>query len=329
MERDRGLLVAALRRRLGELERGAVVGEEAGAAGEQQQLALAQSFRAAQRALVAEALDVASGGDGPSGGGGLAVPTPAEARAAVERAGCLRELPAQGGDEGELARRVQSLNAWVDAEGFPVNLVRAALVPGLRVGTLATAALAAGQTYLAVPSRALLDADNLHRSELAWPFVYYLSEAHGAPDEYHEIVLALILERLCARERSAWWPYLDLLPGRGEVSAPLAAAFLHGTPPQHGRADTDTDTGTGAPPEWEGMLAALEGHGVASELQLMRAEVVRRFKSVSGFLAERLGPPNGAGAAAACGRCPPTRGPARCSTRARSGGAVGGIWFRC
>ena len=43
-----------------------------------------------------------------------------------------------GDDDCDLANAVSTFNDWVGAAGFPVLKIKAALIPGMRIGAVAT-----------------------------------------------------------------------------------------------------------------------------------------------------------------------------------------------
>ncbi|KAG5176902.1 hypothetical protein JKP88DRAFT_202661 [Tribonema minus] len=127
-----------------------------------------------------------------------------------------------GGDgRSELQARVDAFNAWVqEAVGCGVNKLRVQVIDGYRIGAVATEPIAAEEVYLTVPLSAVMNAATAAAHPVLGPVIASLQEQPQWSDP-DALMLQLMHERFVAREASAFWPYLALLPTLEEYSVPL------------------------------------------------------------------------------------------------------------
>uniref|UniRef100_A0A7S2WNH5 Rubisco LSMT substrate-binding domain-containing protein n=1 Tax=Rhizochromulina marina TaxID=1034831 RepID=A0A7S2WNH5_9STRA len=115
---------------------------------------------------------------------------------------------------------VEQFNAWVAAQDFPVNKIAAAVVPGMRVGTLATSEIAAEEPYLSVPSAVVMSVDSARQSAVLEPLLRVMSRQTREAD-FYALLFHLLYEFYVQREASFYWPYLQLLPQLEEIYPPV------------------------------------------------------------------------------------------------------------
>jgi hypothetical protein len=149
-----------------------------------------------------------------------------------------------------LVQKVDAFNAWVRNNSISnshsnagyskstyVSLVEAAVIPGFRIGTIATADIQAEQVYLSVPPHAVLDVSSSRRSNLHATLEAIVTKFGGRRDDFHHLLFTLLWETFVEggggtqegerdgddttqRLPSQWWPYLALLPTPQEMEAP-------------------------------------------------------------------------------------------------------------
>lgn len=120
-------------------------------------------------------------------------------------------VPDRNGGHAELDAMLDEFNAWIDAQALAVNKIRAAYVPGMRVGTIATQDIADGEVYLSVPEKLCMSLDTARRSKTLDDLVDDLPRAVAA-DDYLFFLLHLLDETVVQGTASFWWPYIRLLP---------------------------------------------------------------------------------------------------------------------
>ena len=151
---------------------------------------------------------------------------------------------------------VRRFNGWIGAHDFPARAIEAKAIPGYRLGAVATRSVRAEELYLAVPESVIMGpASAFAEASGVRPILQRLRGASGRGDPFHELLLHLLWERFEERERSRFWPYLQLLPQPGQQDSPL---FLS-----------------------EDDVAALAPSAVMNELHEYRIKAHRTFEAIS------------------------------------------------
>jgi hypothetical protein len=138
-------------------------------------------------------------------------------------------------EEGKIA----AFNKWLERVPLPVNRLKLELIPGYRMGTTATRALAEGEEYITVPESILIGPERVGpgtrmNQTLEQIFKAKIHERDDATrakrrqamnrvrqlmTSSYRIPLLLFLMQEVHRDDSQWGPYFALLPGN--VTTPL------------------------------------------------------------------------------------------------------------
>lgn len=103
---------------------------------------------------------------------------------------------------------------------FPVNKLTVRYVPGMRLGTIATADIKAEDVYISVPPQAVLNRASAKKCDVLGPVFEQLAKKFPRGDAFHELLFHLVYERFVRGARSNWAPYLDVLPQIDEMVSP-------------------------------------------------------------------------------------------------------------
>jgi hypothetical protein len=158
------------------------------------------------------------------GGAAAATEAAAASPAAGTGAGAAKDPLYRSVDWGSatIEEKLAIFGEWFDAAGPQVNKLRAALIPGFRVGTQAREGIAAGEVYLTVPARLIMDADKaVAEGSGVGSLLRQMSGKHGNRDNFHEVLFFLLFEYFSGGPDSYYWPYLALLPRPAEMDIPL------------------------------------------------------------------------------------------------------------
>jgi len=166
-----------------------------------------------------------------------------------------RAAAARRKEDAELAGKLARFNAWFKEAGAEPNMVEARLDPVFRVGVFATGAVAEEEVYLGVPTSVIIGPSDALASESVGPALRRLRETYPRGDEFHELLMLLVVEARHVGNASRWWPYLDLLPGPDETTFPVFWS--------------DDD------------LLVLRGLPVLDDVTRYRAEVASKYRAVS------------------------------------------------
>uniref|UniRef100_A0A7S2L968 SET domain-containing protein n=1 Tax=Leptocylindrus danicus TaxID=163516 RepID=A0A7S2L968_9STRA len=112
-----------------------------------------------------------------------------------------------------LHESVNEFNLFANSLGFPVHHMEARIIGnGLRVGAVATKDLNIGEIYHSVPNESVICSNtimsNIQNDELKM----FLQSVLSSGDEFHVLLLYILYERFLMKEKSNWWPYLQILP---------------------------------------------------------------------------------------------------------------------
>ena len=126
-------------------------------------------------------------------------------------------------DDVALQRRLRLFNDWFDSFIVPpaVNHLKADLIPGFRVGTIATKDLSQDELYLAVPFEVIIDSHKADRDPQFGKLLFDLERRFYRRDDFHELLLYLVYQCFVLGSESKFWPYLRLLPTPAELDRPL------------------------------------------------------------------------------------------------------------
>ena len=99
-----------------------------------------------------------------------------------------------------LEKKIDLFNEWY-ASATPKSVgplkVAAAVIPGYRIGVIATEDIKAEDVYLSVPVDVIIDTDKAVGDEQFGRLIDTLLKIYKRRDEYHEMLLFLIYERYC------------------------------------------------------------------------------------------------------------------------------------
>jgi len=146
---------------------------------------------------------------------------PSTTKAKLQRA---ENAPQQTTDAAslQLTTRLTNFNAWFASTMPSANKLEATLIPGFRIGTVATSAIREGEKYLGVPLAAIMDGNAALVHEQVGLLLHKLQTKYdGNRDDFHELAFFLLHEYFVAKEDSFYWPYLALLPTPEELDIPL------------------------------------------------------------------------------------------------------------
>ena len=136
-------------------------------------------------------------------------------------------LGAWNDDEVSTEVKLDLFNKWYNQASDKVEAVtkiKAALIPGYRIGTIATETIHNTTVYLEVPQEVILDSEAaLSPNSGVRKLIATLRKKYQRADGFMELLFYLIHERLIKRENSEYWPYLRLLPSPSDqVDSPTA-----------------------------------------------------------------------------------------------------------
>lgn len=153
----------------------------------------------------------------------------------------------------QLRQEIKEFNIWFQAaiddlsrkssESWALSRVEAAVIPGFRIGTVASSDIQAEEIYLGVPTTIVMDADkaaadfdsDVSESEVSLTgdmtssgrhhgvgeLIRKLAAKYSNRDSFHELLFFLLSEKFIKRERSKYHPYLRLLPTLEQLDIPL------------------------------------------------------------------------------------------------------------
>jgi hypothetical protein len=117
--------------------------------------------------------------------------------------------------DDDLGAKISAFNMFIDSLDLPVNKIRAQVVEGMRLGTVATEDLESEEAYISLPPNAVIDAVTaLDDAEISSPRLAALLKKLDSKqsDGFDVLLVYLLHERFVRKDQSKWWPYLDLLP---------------------------------------------------------------------------------------------------------------------
>lgn len=126
----------------------------------------------------------------------------------------------------ELEELVADFNSWFQGaraltDPPATSKVAAAVIPGYRVGTVASEDIGKEDVYLAVPEKVVMDATKAARDFVVGEMVSALERRYHYHDNFHELLVFLTFESYVRGNTSKYWPYLRLLPLPHEMDIPL------------------------------------------------------------------------------------------------------------
>jgi len=124
--------------------------------------------------------------------------------------------------DDDLGAKLSSFNEFIDSLNLPANKIRAQAVEGMRLGTVATEDLESEEVYISLPSSAVIDTVTaVADAETSSPrLATLLNKLDSKQSDGFDVLLVYLLhERFVLKDKSKWWPYLDLLPTIEEVSS--------------------------------------------------------------------------------------------------------------
>lgn len=103
------------------------------------------------------------------------------------------------------------------------NKLAAVIIPGFRIGTIATENIRAGDIYSSVPLKLIMDAGKAKSRDygIGELLRQLAAKFPSNRDLFHELLFFLLHERFVRKAESQFWPYLRLLPGPKEMDIPL------------------------------------------------------------------------------------------------------------
>jgi histone-lysine N-methyltransferase SETD3 len=154
--------------------------------------------------------------------------------------------------DAQLEFEIQEFNVWfqeaistaagTSSDSKALSHVVAAVIPGYRIGTIASQDILAEDIYLGVPGSIIMDADKAasdftENAEVSingdigvnpGPFnkgvgelIASLQVKYKKRDAFHELLFYLLSETFLKREQSKYYPYIRLLPSPQQLDNPL------------------------------------------------------------------------------------------------------------
>jgi histone-lysine N-methyltransferase SETD3 len=130
--------------------------------------------------------------------------------------------------------KVERFNEWIKQLNFPINhLTLEYINPTFGYGTFASKDLNQGEIYLSVPSQAWMDVDSAYRSPILKDFFKELYDKKRTirirRDPTVELLVHLMVEKFIQKEKSFWFPYLEMLPvtTSSRMGSPLFYEEIH------------------------------------------------------------------------------------------------------
>ena len=90
-------------------------------------------------------------------------------------------------------RKAKEFNKWFAKFNAPVNKIKAAAVPGMRIGTITTEHVKAEEVYLSVPVESIMDSSSARNCEHLGPMFSELLQKHPRGDAFHELLIHCIM----------------------------------------------------------------------------------------------------------------------------------------
>ena len=121
----------------------------------------------------------------------------------------------------DLDAKLSSFNEFIESLNLPVNKIRAQTVEGMRLSAVATEDLESEEVYISLPPNAVINAASaVADAETSSPrLAALLKKLDSQQNDGFDVLLVYLLhERFVLKNKSRWWPYLDLLPTVPEVS---------------------------------------------------------------------------------------------------------------
>jgi hypothetical protein len=120
-----------------------------------------------------------------------------------------------------LEEKVEFFNSWFASSSNGVNKLKATTHPIFRVSTVASDDILPEEIYLAVPTSIIIDNEKATMDPEFGILANSLMEQFRSKDDFHELLFFLLHQRFIAKERSKFWPYLQLLPSKTDLDIPL------------------------------------------------------------------------------------------------------------
>lgn len=158
--------------------------------------------------------------------------------------------------EQSLACAVAVFNAWLSGQDLPIAKLKAQVVPGMRIGAVATENIAPEELYLSVPLRIIMDSHSARRSSPLLNSGIFQKASRLREADFFVLLFHLMYEYEVLGDKSFYWPYLRLLPQLWEIKPPC-----------------EYD---------ESEMKLLEGSDVHSSIMRYRNEVQRHWRIVRG-----------------------------------------------
>lgn len=133
--------------------------------------------------------------------------------------------PSESKTEMETSILLKKFNKFIDSLDMPVRKVEAKFVGGdMRIGVVATEDIEEGDVYLSINSSSVIDLDTATiETNGQMNKVLDLLKLSQQDGGFEVLLLFLLHERFISKQRSKWYPYLELLPTVYEMrqSSPL------------------------------------------------------------------------------------------------------------
>ena len=119
-----------------------------------------------------------------------------------------------------LNKKIKLFNQWFQKNGPSVQMVEAIADPTYRISVRATKDISAGETYLGVPKKLIIDREKAEDDPEMGGFLTVLKKMRGPPDSFHKLLMFLLYQRFLLGPDSVYWPYLRLLPPPEKMDIP-------------------------------------------------------------------------------------------------------------
>jgi hypothetical protein len=120
-----------------------------------------------------------------------------------------------------LEEKLVKFNTWFSSSNNGTSKLTAVSHPLYRVSAIASEDFVPEEVYLAVPTSIIIDNGKAIADPEFGILAKALMELFRSKDDFHELLFFLLHQRFIVKERSQFWPYLQLLPLKENLDVPL------------------------------------------------------------------------------------------------------------
>lgn len=119
-------------------------------------------------------------------------------------------------DSKKVEEFILAFNSFIDDLDVPIRKIRAAHVGDMRIGAIATEDIKEGEVYFsALSSTSVIDVDSAEiddQQSMAKAVLESIKESNSGDGGFRAVLFYLLHEKLVMKEKSKWFPYLQILP---------------------------------------------------------------------------------------------------------------------